>query len=121
MHAVDLCTFVGRMHPGIALKPFKTSSFSCSGVCQCKKKLEEAKFGKPEENLRVYFKELIKNELDLGEVIRKKDRLQELFKLLDTEGPFELVVDGLNVAMHPRYGVDFDAVSKFIFSSALCT
>ena len=84
--------------------------------------MEEAKFGKPEENLSAYFEELIKNEMTTSEeMVSKKNRLQELFRFLEAEGPFDVVVDGLNVAMHPRHGLDFDAVNKFIFLNALCS
>ena len=50
-----------------------------------------------------------------------KNRLQELLRLLVAEGPFDVVMDGLNVAMHPRHGVDFDVVNKFTFLNALCS
>ena len=85
--------------------------------------MEETKFGKPEENLSVYFQKLVNKELNAGgsmhnQEIRRKDKLQELFILLESEGPFQVVIDGLNVAMHPRHGLEFDPVNKFMFCKA---
>ena len=94
---------------------------SCSGICQsCQEELEDVKFGKPEENLSVYFHELINHELNtsasrgkMSDKEVKKDKLHELLLLLKTEGPFQIVIDGLNMAMHPRHGLDFDPVILF--------
>ena len=98
----------------------------CSGICQCcQEKLEDVKFGKPEENLSVYFHGLINQELntstsgDEGEMI-KKDKLQELLLFLQREGPFQVVIDGLNVAMHPRHGLHFDPVNKYKIKQSTC-
>ena len=40
----------------------------------------------------------------------RNNKLQELFRFLETEGPFDIVVDGLNVGMHPRLGLDLNMV-----------
>ncbi len=85
--------------------------------------MEEEKFGKPEENLSLYFQKLVNHELNTGtsaervydREVRRKDKLHELLSLLEAEGPFQVVIDGLNVAMHPRLGLDFDPVNKFMF------
>ena len=91
----------------------------CSGICQkCQEKLEGQKFGKPEKDLSEYFQQLINDELKTdhsrGKASHKKivnkDVLQGLFRLLEDEGGFNVVIDGLNVAMHPKHGLDFEPV-----------
>ncbi|XP_028392156.1 uncharacterized protein LOC114516778 [Dendronephthya gigantea] len=100
-----------------------TTSVSASGICQnCQRELERRAFGKPEEDLSEYFKQLINNELktDSSEenaserAISSKDRLQGLFRLLEQKGEFNVVVDGLNVAMHPKHGLDFEPLLRLV-------
>lgn len=89
----------------------KLKYLSCSGTCQsCNEKLEGQKFGKPEEHLSAYFQELVNNEVNMNALGGWKNaNLKELVHLLDTR-PFQILIDGLNVAMHPKWGLRVDRV-----------
>ena len=93
-------------------------------MCEnCQQQLEELKFGKQEENLESYFKNLINLKLKVesssmaGPVskanfkTRYENKVIELIKYLKSNGPFHVIVDGLNFAIHSNHGLDFNRVS----------
>ena len=55
-------------------------------------------------------KALSENDLE----IKDDNKVKELTEFLKNNGPFNVVVDGLNVAMHPSNGLDFHPVSKVL-------
>ncbi|XP_046842302.1 mitochondrial ribonuclease P catalytic subunit-like [Xenia sp. Carnegie-2017] len=92
------------------------TKISASGQCQnCKESLQAGKCRKPEEHLSNYFQNILVSELQKdARMKRTADDLKKLRNFIDKNGPFTVVVDGLNVAMHPLFGINLNSLCRLV-------